>query len=73
MIRGHRDLGIIIVDPAAATVAQAKALVETKAAVPAAPPTYRKALAVYGTKRLPVADAESLKGLTKEMARTIAE
>ncbi|BCV24173.1 aldehyde ferredoxin oxidoreductase [Gelria sp. Kuro-4] len=32
-----------------------------------------KALAVYGTKRLPVADAESLKGLTKEMARTIAE
>lgn len=32
-----------------------------------------KAIAVYGTRRPPVADAESLKALTKEMAGTIAE
>lgn len=42
VIRRHLDPGITIVDPAAATVAQAKSLLETKAAAPAAaPPTYR--------------------------------
>jgi glutamate racemase len=42
VIRRHLDPGIIIVDPAAATVAQAKSILETKAAPQAfTPPTYR--------------------------------